>query len=92
MEAQPGPAYQPDDFTRGYSREQIVEHVAECLSIFGELDAEWNIADAIAPSVFAVVQTMVAAVEPTEDALKKALARQQIVGEANGKLGIVGRG
>ena len=64
MKAHPGPAYNPQHYTRGYSRELVAEHVGECLSIFHELDEEHGIPEPIAVAVFSVIQTMVAAVEP----------------------------
>ena len=90
MQARPGPAYKPEDFRRGYSRDQIVDHVGECLELYAELDAAHEIDSAIAPLVFSAISTMVAAVEPTEETMKKLHARQTIAG-ANG-LGLVGQG
>lgn len=88
MQARPGPAYKPEDFRRGYSREQIVEHVGECLELYAELDAEHSIDAAIAPTVFAVIQTMVAAVEPTEEKVRQLTTRAQL--GADGPLGALG--
>lgn len=67
------PAYRPADFVRGYPREIIVEHVAECLDIYDELaDARADgIPPEIAQSVFAVVQTMVASVEPAPEKMRE---------------------
>ena len=90
MQARPGPAFRPEEWVRGYSREQIVAHVDECLSIYAELDGEHAIDSAIAPSVFATIQTMVAAVEATPDAIKKAQTRAQLAGASVGPLGIAG--
>lgn len=89
MQARPGPAYKPEDFRRGYSREQIVAHLAECLELYDELaeDRANGIPPEIAPSVFAVVQTMVASVEPTPEALEAAKKRAQLVGGNDGPLG-----
>lgn len=92
MQARPGPAYKPQDFTRGYSREQIVAHVGECLELYAELEAEHAIDSAIAPSVFATIQTMVAAVEPTKEALAAAATRAKLAGSDGAGLGLVGRG
>lgn len=64
MKANPGPAYDPRHYTRAYSTELVRDHVGECLSIYHELDEEHGIPEPIAPSVFAVIQTMVAGVEP----------------------------
>lgn len=91
MQAEPGPAYDPRDWTRGYSREQIVAHVGECLELYAELDAEHSIDAAIAPSVYASIQAMVAAVEPTKEALAAAQAKLRLGGDGAG-LGLVGRG
>lgn len=91
MQARPGPAYKPEDFRRGYSREQIVGHVGECLELYAELDTEHSIDAAIAPAVFAVIQTMVAAVEPTKEALEAAQRKAKLVGgDGAGTLGALG--
>lgn len=95
MLARPGPSYKPEDFRRGYSREQIVAHVGECLELYAELAGEHKIDAAIAPAVFGVIQVMCAAVEPTEEAMKAAATRAQIAGAGNGaaaKLGLIGQG
>lgn len=92
MQARPGPAYKPQDFTRGYSREQIVAHVGECLELYAELDGEHSIDAAIAPSVFATIQTMVAAVEPTKESLEAAQRRAKLAGADGAGLGLVRRG
>ena len=93
MQARPGPAYRPEDFRRGYSREQIAHHLDECLELYAELDERHEINPAIAPAVFATVQTMVSAVEPTEEALKAAQTRAQLAsGNGDGiSLGLTGR-
>jgi hypothetical protein len=86
------PAYRPADYVRGYSREQIVEHVSECLSIFAELDNEepTGIPLAIAPAVFSVVQIMVAAVEPSPEKIAAMQAAAKLAGMDGAAL--VGRG
>lgn len=56
--------FNPLHYRRGYTREHVLAHVGEALSIYHELDAEHEIPAELATSVFAVVQTMVAAVEP----------------------------
>lgn len=80
---------------RGFSREQIAEHLREVLAIYDELAEERadGIPPEIAPSLFAVVQQMSSAIEPAE----AAAARKGITvpGGANGeasRLGIIGGG
>lgn len=82
MQARPGPAFRPEEWVRGYSREQILAHVGECLSLYHELDDEHSIDAAIAPTVYAAIQTMVASVEPTPDAIKRAQTKAQLAGGA----------
>ncbi len=77
MQAGVDPVYNPDDYQRGYSREQIVAHLDEALSIFHELDASQGIPKEIAPAVFGVAQMMCGAVE-------------KVGAETAKKLGIVG--
>ncbi len=86
------PAYRPADYVRGYDRATILDHLVECLEIYDELaDARADgIPPEIAPSVFAVVQTMVAAVEPSPEKLHELQARMRITG-ADGPVGIVKR-
>jgi hypothetical protein len=74
------PAYRPADYVRGYSREHVLDHVSECLSIFAELEDEHEIPAAIAPAVFSVVQLMVAAVEPSPEKIAAMQAAAQLVG------------
>jgi hypothetical protein len=98
MQARPGPAFKPEDWQRGYSRDQIVAHLADALDIYGELDAGHEIAVEIRPLIFSIITTMTSALEPTAEALKKLGARQQILGaapangNASGLDGILGRG
>ena len=90
MQARPGPAFRPEEWVRGYSREQILAHVGECLEIFAELDEKHEINPAIAPTVFSTIQTMVASVEATPDAIQKAQTRAQLAGAGVSPLGIAG--
>lgn len=86
------PAYRPADYVRGYSRDLIVEHVAECLDIWDELSEARTdgIPPSIAPNVFAVIQTMVASVEPSPEKMRELQAAAQLAGAGNG-LTLAGR-
>lgn len=81
MQARPGPAYKPEDWKRGYSREQIVAHLDDALDIYRELADGHEIDAEIRPLVFSIITTMTSAVEPTEEALRKFGARQAILGQ-----------
>ena len=85
------PAYRPADFVRGYDRATILDHVGECLEIFAELDEKYEINPAIAPNVFAVVQTMVASVEPSPEKMRELESRARLNGAGVGDLSL-GRG
>ena len=80
MKARPGPAFDPDRYTRGYSREQIVDHLRETLEIVEELDPPSDLIH----DVFAVAQVMVAAIEPVAGAVAQPSGPE--------KLRILGRG
>lgn len=85
------PAYRPADYVRGYSHEVIADHLNECLAIYAELASEYEseidgagIPPEIRASVFAVVQTMVASVEPSPEKMRELQAAAKIVGGGNG--------
>jgi hypothetical protein len=98
VKAAPGPAYRAEHFTRGYSRELIVDHVGEALSIYHELDGdpELGIPEPIAGAVFSVIQTMVASVEPREGspaarAVELARSGLALPGGEAARLGLTGK-
>ena len=86
MKAHPGPAYNPAHYTRGYSRELVLDHVGECLSIYAELDEQYEsehgasgIPAELAVAVFSVIQTMVTAVEPVSGTPADARSKPVVV-------------
>lgn len=87
------PAYRPADFVRGYDRATILDHVGECLELYDELaDGRADgIPPEIAPNVFAVIQTMVASVEPSPEKLRELESRARLNGAGVGDLSL-GRG
>ena len=80
MQARPGPVFDPERYTRGYSREQIVDHLRETLEIVAELDPP----EELLHDVFAVAQTMVSSLEPVSSEIPIA------DGATARKLGIIG--
>lgn len=62
MDARPGPAFDPDKWTRGFSREQIIAHFREVIDIVEELDPPADLRE----QTFQLVQVMVNALEPVD--------------------------